>query len=88
MHLVNIMAYVGQTPWHGLGNPLSPKQPIEVWVKQAGMNWQIESVDVRFVSGNAGTQLGSIHAFSEQKVLYRSDTKAPLSIVSSRYQVV
>ncbi|MFC5430772.1 DUF932 domain-containing protein [Paraburkholderia denitrificans] len=88
MHLVNSMAYVGQQPWHGLGNQLAPKQPIEVWAKQAGMDWQIESADVCFISGNAGSTLGSIHAFPEQKVLYRSDTKAPLSVVSSRYQVV
>ncbi|HDR9149378.1 hypothetical protein WK24_29095 [Burkholderia vietnamiensis] len=88
MHLVNTMAYVGQQPWHGLGNQLSPQQPIEVWAKQAGMNWQIEETEVRFVSGSAGSNLGSIHSFPEQKVLYRSDTKAPLSVVSSRYQVV
>lgn len=88
MHLVNTMAYVGQQPWHGLGNQLSPHQPVEVWAREAGMNWTIESADVRFVSGNAGTNLGSIHAFPEQKVLYRSDTKSPLSVVSSRYHVV
>jgi phage/plasmid-like protein (TIGR03299 family) len=88
MHLVQSMAYTGDTPWHGLGTPISPKQPIEVWAKQAGMDWQIESADVRYVSGNAGTNLGSIHAFPEQKVLFRSDTKAALSVVSSRYQVV
>ncbi|WP_439892516.1 DUF932 domain-containing protein [Ralstonia sp. 25C] len=88
MHLVQTMAYVGQTPWHGLGNQLSPRQPVEVWAKQAGMNWQIEETEVRFVSGNAGSNLGSIHAFPDQKVLYRSDTKTPLSVVSARYQVV
>lgn len=88
MHLVSSMAYSGETPWHGLGNPLAPKQPIEVWAKQADMDWTIESADVRYVSGSAGTNLGSIHAFPEQKVLYRSDTKAPLSVVSARYQVV
>ncbi|MFM0131241.1 DUF932 domain-containing protein [Paraburkholderia sediminicola] len=88
MHLVSNMAYVGETPWHGLGNQLAPNQPIEVWAKQAGMDWQIESADVRYVSGNTGTNLGSIHAFPEQKVLYRSDTKEPLSVVSARYQVV
>ncbi|MBB0025852.1 DUF932 domain-containing protein [Ralstonia pickettii] len=88
MHLVQTMAYVGQTPWHGLGNQLSPRQPVEVWAKQAGMNWQIEETEVRFVSGSAGSSLGSIHAFPEQKVLYRSDTKAPLSVVSARYNVV
>lgn len=80
------MAYVGAEPWHGLGNQLSPNQPLEVWAQQAGMNWSIESADVRFIAGAEG--LGSIHAFPEQKVLYRSDTKAPLSVVSKRYQVV
>jgi phage/plasmid-like protein (TIGR03299 family) len=52
------------------------------------MDWRIEEAEVRFVSGMAGSTLGSIHAFPEQKVLYRSDTKAPLSVVSSRYNVV
>ncbi|KVS34318.1 DUF932 domain-containing protein [Burkholderia cepacia] len=86
MHLVQTMAYVGQEPWHGLGNKLAPQQPIEVWADRAGMNWSIESSEVRYVSGSSG--IGSIHAFSDQKVLYRSDTKAPLSVVSARYQVV
>ena len=87
MHLVQSMAYVGATPWHGLGNPLAPKQPLDVWAKAAGMDWRIEEADVRFVASSNG-DLGSIHAFPDQKVLYRSDTKAPLSVVSSRYQVV
>lgn len=86
MHLVRSMAYVGDTPWHGLGNQLAKNQPLEVWAQQAGMNWKIEESEVRFVAGTSG--LGSIHAFPEQKVLYRSDTRAPLSVVSSRYQVV
>ncbi|MFB9123576.1 DUF932 domain-containing protein [Paraburkholderia dipogonis] len=86
MHLVQSMAYVRDTPWHGLGNQLAPNQPLEVWAKQAGMNWQIEEAEVRFVAGRDG--LGSIHAFPEQKVLYRSDTKEPLSVVSNRYQCV
>ena len=90
MHLVQSMAYVNETPWHGLGNQLAPNQPLEVWAQQAGMDWSIEEAEVRFVAANTDTRagLGSIHAFPEQKVLYRSDTRAPLSVVSSRYQVV
>ena len=54
------------------------------------MDWQIESSEVRFVAGSHANSsgLGAIHAFPEQRVLYRSDTKVPLSVVSSRYQVV
>lgn len=87
MHLVQTMAYVGAEPWHGLGNKLAPNQPIELWAERAGMNWRIEEAEVRFVAAG-NRSLGSIHAFPEQKVLYRSDTKAPLSVVSARYQVV
>jgi hypothetical protein len=61
MHLVKSMAYVGETPWHGLGNPLAPNQPLEVWAQQAGMHWQIDEAQVRFVAGS--TCLDSIHAF-------------------------
>lgn len=86
-HLIEQMAYVGTTPWHGLGNQLSPKQPLEVWQQEAGMNWQIQESPVRFMADSIGN-LGTIHSFPEQKVLYRSDTKAALSVVSNRYQVV
>jgi phage/plasmid-like protein (TIGR03299 family) len=86
MHLVETMAYTGDRPWHGLGNPLVPQQPIEVWKKQAGMDWKIEEAEVRYVTGS--NNIGVINAFPEQKVLYRSDTKAPLSVVSKRFQVV
>lgn len=88
MHLISSMAYSGQQPWHGLGNKLAPNQPIEVWRQRAGLDWTIESSEVCFVSGNAGSSIGAIHAFPDQKVLYRSDTKAPLSVVSSRFRVV
>lgn len=86
-HLIEQMAYVGATPWHGLGNQLSPNQPLEVWQQEAGMNWQIQESPVRFMADAVG-HLGTIHSFPEQKVLYRSDSKEALSVVSQRYQVV
>ncbi|MEA9978576.1 MULTISPECIES: DUF932 domain-containing protein [unclassified Pseudomonas] len=86
-HLIEQMAYVGVTPWHGLGSQLSPKQPLEVWQQEAGMNWQIQESPVRFMADAVG-HLGTIHSFPEQKVLYRSDNKEALSVVSQRYQVV
>ncbi len=87
-HLVETMAYVNETPWHGIGNQLTENQPLEVWAQQAGMNWTIEESPVRFMTEGQGHNLGSILAFPENKVLFRSDTLAPLSVVSKRYQVV
>lgn len=86
MHLVQTMAYTGEKPWHGLGNKLAAQQPVEVWKEQAGMDWAIEESEVRYISGN--NNVGVINAFPEQKVLYRSDTKAPLAVVSKRFKVV
>ena len=86
-HEVQTMAYVGETPWHGLGNELTPNQPIEVWAEQAGMDWTIESSDVSYYANHAaGGKL--IMPFPDNKVLYRSDTLEPLSVVSQRYQEV
>jgi phage/plasmid-like protein (TIGR03299 family) len=86
-HLIENMAFVGATPWHGLGNQLTQNQPIEVWAQQAGMDWRIESSDVSYMAQNQRGQ-NIIMPFEEQRVLYRSDTHAPLSVVSQRYQEV
>ena len=86
MHLVESMAYAGDTPWHGLGKKLAPNQSIDTWRENAGMNWTIHESEVRYITGQNG--VGTINAFPEQKVLYRSDNKAPLAVVSKRFQVV
>lgn len=86
-HLIENMAYVGETPWHGLGNQLPKNQPIEVWAREAGMDWRIESSDVSYMANNDKGQ-NLILPFDNNKVLYRSDTLEPLSVVSQRYQEV
>ena len=86
-HQLEQMAYVGETPWHGLGNQLTQNQPIEVWAQQAGMDWRIETSDVSYMAKNERGQ-SIIMPYEEQRVLYRSDTHAPLSVVSQRYQEV
>ena len=86
MHHVETMAYAGQAPWHGIGSQLAPGQSIEVWRERAGMNWSLEEAEVRFAA-EAEDQY-PVRAFPGQKVLYRSDTKRPLDVVSKRYQVV
>lgn len=82
-HLVQTMAYVGAEPWHGLGQRLQPRQPLEAWQQAASMDWTIEASPVRFFNGSE-----TLHSFPEQLVLHRSDNHAPLAVVSQRFQVV
>ncbi len=84
-HLIDTLAYTGQTPWHGLGNILSPQQSLDIWINAAGMGWTIEQSDVMF---NVAFDALHVRPYSDSKVLYRSDTLAPFSVVSKRYHVV
>ncbi|PWF48579.1 hypothetical protein C7C56_011105 [Massilia glaciei] len=63
--------------------PCNSDESIEIWAKQAGMDWQTREAPVRFMSGSVGG-LAAIEHFPENKVLFRSDTNSPLSVVSMR----
>jgi phage/plasmid-like protein (TIGR03299 family) len=76
------MAYVGEAPWHGLGQELQLGASIETWREQAGMDWLIKRSRVKY-----GDPLQPM-IMEDQHVLFRSDTKAPLGIVGSKYQIV
>ena len=78
------MAFVGETPWHGLGQELQQGASFDEWQKAAGMDWYIKSNMVEFQDSEKGT----INAFKGQNVLYRSDNNEPLSIVTNRYKPV
>lgn len=78
------MAFVGETPWHGLGQQLTPDQPIEIWAEQAGMDFRLISTPV--MGFNPITD--EAFTFDGKNSLIRSDTGAPLSIVSENYQIV
>lgn len=84
----NDIAYVGETPWHGLGNKLPKNQPIEVWQKSAGMDFEIKQTDVLFNAANGDGNLLNLRSNPDATVLYRSDNNEPLSVVSKRYKVV
>lgn len=77
------IAYVGQAPWHKLGQQLQPGQPIEIWLKESGMDYEVIAADVGYV-----TDAGSALFMPNKRVLYRSDTEAALSIVSKGYKIV
>lgn len=81
--LVQTMAYAGEAPWHGIGNKFDGKPDLDIWRKQAGLDWEILESTVRYRTDSAASL-----SYPGQKVLYRSDSKCPLSVVSDRYKVV
>jgi phage/plasmid-like protein (TIGR03299 family) len=68
--------------WHGLGNALPDGATIDQWTQAAGMEWKIARSRVRY--GDAPNQ----RIIDDKHVLFRSDTKADLGIVSDKYQIV
>ena len=82
------MAYVGEAPWHKLGQRLTAGADLETWRCEAGLAYSVERTPVLFQRTGAGA-CDRIEAMEGRDVLYRSDTGAPLSVVSSSgYQVV
>lgn len=79
------MAFVGETPWHRLGQNLKEGASIEEWQIAAGMDWSIRRSKAHFYTDRACTDL---RAWDDQVVLYRSDNGQPLGIVSPDYNIV
>lgn len=76
------IAYVGQTPWHGLGERLPEGKSIEEWVNAAGLNWEIQMLPVLYPFN------GQNRIMDNRFVLARDDIGTALSIVSRDYQIV
>lgn len=77
------IAYVGETPWHGLGQKLPENAPIEVWQVEAGLNYEVRRAPV------IAQIPGESQAIDNLSALYRSDNKTILSTVSNnRYNIV
>lgn len=77
------MAFVGQTPWHGLGQALTIGAPIETWINEAGFNWSAQVAPVTYTDSQ-----GRARNFEDKKILFRDDNGAPLSVVGDGYQIV
>ena len=78
------IAFAGQTPWHGLGQALTPDASIETWTREAGLNYTVNESPVLFQTDAATMP----EEFKGRKVLHRSDTGGALAVVSDGYRVV
>ncbi len=59
---------------------------VEAWTKSSGMDWEIKEAPVQYARGEGAARV--LGTFEDQRVLYRSDTGAPLSVVGGKYKVV
>lgn len=78
------IAFATQTPWHGLGFQVDSTAGLSTWQKAAGLDWYAKRALVQGVDATDG----SVISMPERHVLYRSDTRVPLSVVSADYQIV
>lgn len=78
------MAYVGATPWHGLGQTVDPNATVEEWRRAAGLEWEAKRAPVQFENEITN----ELQGFADKHVIYRSDTLKPLSVVSAEYKTV
>lgn len=91
------VAFVGETPWHGLGTELPAGQSIDVWRAAAKLDWRVKEGQVLYTrdtdvvlekTAEATTYVQESVPFPGRKTLYRGDNGAALSIVSNGFQIV
>lgn len=76
------IAFAGARPWHGLGVELTPDADLEIWEREAGLGYKVRRAPVQFRIDEPCVE------YPGRDVLFRSDTGAPLSVVSSDYKIV
>jgi phage/plasmid-like protein (TIGR03299 family) len=70
---------VGQPAWHGLGVVVTEAPSLQEAIRLASIGWTVESIQVQTVEG---------FMVPRTWALVRSDTRAPLGLVSDRYNAV
>jgi phage/plasmid-like protein (TIGR03299 family) len=78
------LAFVGETPWHDLGQQIDPDSPLEVWAKKAHLDWGIDEAAAAYFH----PKTGNAAVIPNRKVLFRNDTNEYLSIVGNKYHPV
>lgn len=87
------MAFTGSRDaiWHGLGQELEKGASLETWKKQAGMEWEVLQSPISYSSteiDSKGKPKVANHVVPDRQVLFRSDNKEPLGIVSEDFKIV
>lgn len=79
-------AFSGEKTWHGLGSELQEGASIDEWKIASGLDWEVFESAVNYQAMD-GIQTKT-YTVPDKRVLFRSDNKLALSIVSDDYHVV
>lgn len=77
------MAFIGETPWHGLGQRLTHGATLDQWITESGLDWSAQTSPVMFRRAD-----GSVATMGTKQVIYRDDTGAPISVMGDGYRIV
>ena len=82
-----------QREWHGLGQLMPAGADLAAWAAAAGMDYKVQRAYPRYAVERIDPAASHIPATSlrqveDKVVLFRSDTHAPLGVVSDGYKVV
>lgn len=76
-------AHVGESAWHRLGNRLNHGATLEQWSEAAGFAWEAVRSPVMFRTTEGADPVTMPGRF----VIHRSDTGAPLSVMSGNFRI-
>ena len=76
-----------QREWHGLGQLMPAGQSVEAWQQAAGMDYEVQRGYVRYAT-ERGQNADQMQVVKDKVVLFRSDNKDALGVVSDSYKVV
>lgn len=78
----------GDVPWHGLGQMVPKRASRDKWLQLSGYQWEILQAPVQYEAMLDGKKKPVLAEASAHLVNYRSDTGAPLGVVSPGYKIV
>jgi len=83
---VETMAYVGEVPWHGLGEEVDADTSLDEFRVKAGLDWTVSMRPVQYSTD--GMHSAPTLTFKDKFVLARDTDDKPYAVVSGRYKPV
>lgn len=79
-----------QREWHGLGQLMPAGADLAAWAAAAGMDYKVQRAVIRYATERLSNYapVNNLKTIDDKVVLFRSDTHAPLGVVSDGYKVV